>query len=94
MSLDQVDTQDVFIPTQKGNDELTGGSTRLSTVALELLVLFDGKHNLGEVAVRIKNIPAEEIRSTAQALASGGLIELARGEIEVNIRFSTKKLNQ
>jgi two-component system OmpR family response regulator len=92
MSIDQIDTQDVFVPTDKGNDELKAGSTRLSPAALELLVLFDGKLNLGEVlarAVRLPGAPSDTAaRREAQLLASGGYIELAQGVMDINIDFS------
>jgi len=92
MSIDQVDTQDVFVPTDKGSDELKAGSTRLSPAALKLLVLFDGKLNLGEVLARAGQLPGAtaeaDARRTAQMLASDGYVELAQGVMEINIDFS------
>lgn len=92
MSIDHIDTQDVFVPSDKGNDELKGGSTRLSASALELLVLFDGKLNLGEAIAKWSKLPQNspdmDGRRTAQELAAKGLIELARGQLEVEIDFS------
>ena len=54
MSIDRIDTQDVFVASDKGNDELKGGSTRLSPLAIELLVIFDGKLNLGEALAKLR----------------------------------------
>src|SRR5437868_7037465 len=88
MSIDQVDTQDVFIPTDKGGDELKGGSTSLSSAAVALLVLFDGKSNLGEVTARAKGLSSADVRQAAQMLASGGYIELSHGLLDTNIDFS------
>ena len=88
MSLDHVDTQDVFVPTDKGNEQLKGGSTHLSAAPLELLVLFDGKSNLGEVITKAGNLPDPAARLAAQWLAREGYIELSRGELDVNIDFS------
>ena len=93
MSLDRVETQDVFIPTDKGSDELKSGSTTLSRAALAMLVLFDGKANLGEVATRIAATlqdanPDRAARETAQMLAAGGYIQLAPAGMEINIDFS------
>ena len=64
MSLETIDSADVFVPTDKGNDELKYGSTRLSVAALELLVLFDGKRTLTEVIESAKGYSAEELRNT------------------------------
>ena len=88
MSIDHIDTQDVFVPTDKGSDELKGGSTRLPPDALELLVLFDGKLNLGEVIAKAGNLADAAARRAAQALASNGYIELSRGSLDVEIDFS------
>lgn len=87
MSLDQVETQDVFAPTQKADDELKGGSTQLSVAALQLLVLFDAQANLGEVITR-SGLDHAEGRKVAQQLARDGLIELSRGTLGINIDFS------
>lgn len=88
MSLDRVDTQDVFEPSDAGREELKGGSTALPTAAIELLVLFDGKLSLGEVAGKVPGVTYADARAMAQQLAAGGLLELARPELEVNIDFS------
>lgn len=87
MPLDRIDTLDVFAPTSKGDDELKGGSTRLSAQALELLVLFDGKRNLGEVLSKLGR-DHSAMRETAQSLASGGFLELSSGLLESDIDFS------
>ena len=88
MSLDRVDTQDVFVPSDAGREELKGGSTRLPTVAIELLVLFDGKLNLGEVVGKVPGASYADARVMVQKLATERLLELARPELEVNIDFS------
>ncbi len=80
MGLDRIDTQDFFIPSSKGEDELKGGSTRLSSVALELLVLFDGKLNLGEVITRSGH-DYNQTHATVQSLASEGFLEMSPGLI-------------
>ena len=43
MSLEDTDNLAIFTPTDKGKAELKAGSTTLSTIALELMVMFDGK---------------------------------------------------
>jgi len=87
MSMDRIDTQDIFIPSSKGEDELKGGSTRLSSVALELLVLFDGKLNLGEVITRSGH-DYTQTRAVVESLARDGYLETSRGMLDVNIDFS------
>lgn len=83
-----VDSRDVFVPSEKGSDELKYGSTRLSVAALELLVLFDGKKTLAEVIANAKGYPPEEFRKTAQFLAQEGYIEIPHAELEVMIDMS------
>lgn len=88
MSLDRVDTQDVFVPSDAGFDELKGGATSLPAAAIELLVLFDGKASLGEVSGRVPGLAYEAARTLVQKLATDGYLELARPELDVNIDFS------
>lgn len=88
MSLDKVDTQDVFVPSDAGLDELKGGATSLPAGAIELLVLFDGKASLGAVASRVPGLAYEAARALAQKLATDGYLELARPELDVSIDFS------
>lgn len=88
MSLEAMDSTDVFVPTEKGSDELKYGSTRLSVAALELLVLFDGKRTLAEVIEAAKGGSPEEFHKTAQSLASNGYIDIAQAEVEVVIDMS------
>ena len=87
MTIDRIDTLDVFKPSDKGDDELKAGSTRLSAQALELLVLFDGKRNLGEVLTRLGR-DHSAMRETVQTLAGGGYLELSNGLLESDIDFS------
>jgi CheY-like chemotaxis protein len=79
---------DVYAVSDKGNEELKGGSTELSQTALELMVLLDGKTSIAEIAQRTKELSAEEIRQTAQMLAQGGYIKPATPEQELNLDFS------
>lgn len=88
MSLETIDPNDVFVPTDAGNDQLHSASTPLSAAALALLVLFDGKKNLTQVIQDAKGLAPEEIRRTAQVLAHEGYIEIARPEAEIRIDFS------
>ena len=72
-----VDLLDIPVPTEKGNEELRGGRTKLTTTALELLVRFDGKVSLAEVVDQAEGLSGEEIFETAQALARDGYINVA-----------------
>ena len=88
MGLDRVDTQDVFVPSNVGYEELKCGATSLSAEAIELLVLFDGKASLGEVSGRVPGLSYADARALAQKLATDGYLELARPELDVSIDFS------
>ena len=84
----QIRDSDVFSVTDEGNEELKRGSTGLSHAALELLVLLDGKTSIAGIGERTTVLSAEEIRTTAEALAQGGYIKPATLEQELNIDFS------
>src|SRR3954463_15428795 len=87
MSLDRIDTQDIFIPTSKGEEELKAGSTTLSAAALELLVLFDGRLNLGEIITQ-SGRDDSATRKVAQRLAGEGDLGLSHGALGSDIDFS------
>lgn len=76
MSLDRTDILDIYAPTKTGTSELTGGSTHISATALQLLVLFDGKLAVSEVARLAKGISAGELQETISMLLKRGYIEL------------------
>ena len=84
----QIYDLDVFAVTDKGAEELKGGSTRLSALALELLVLLDGKTSIAEVAKRVKVHSLKDIRRTAQTLLGEGHIKPATAEQELKLDFS------
>lgn len=88
MSLETIDPNDVFVPTELGSEQLHSASTPLSAAALALLVLFDGKKNLTEAIRDASGLTPEEVRRSAQALAREGYIEIARPEDEFTIDFS------
>ena len=88
MSLETVYSDEIFVSSEKGQDELKHGSTRLSVVALALLVLFDGKRSLAEVIESFKGYAPEELIQTAKNLERDGYIEHPRSEVEVLIDMS------
>ena len=88
MSMERVDPNDVFVPTDAGREQLHGSATQLSAAAVAVLVLLDGRRNLGEVIREARALAPEEVRQTAQALANGGYVEIGEQEDEIKIDFS------
>lgn len=87
MSLDRTDALDIYAPTKNGTGELMGGSTQISSTALQLLVLFDGKLAVAEVARLAKGITAKELQETITLLLKRGYIELKKPGKDVNLDF-------
>lgn len=87
MNLDKTDILDIYAPTKNGNSELMGGSTQVSATALQLLVLFDGKLALSEVARLAKGISAKELQEALAMLLKRGYIELKAPGKDVNLDF-------
>ncbi len=88
MTVEKVDRHDVFVPTDKGSDELKGGATQLPASRIELLVMLDGKATLAEIIARFSNRKPDDILRDAQILADAGQIEMARPGLDVEIDFS------
>jgi len=80
MSLEDTDNLAIFTPTDKGRAELKAGSTKLSTIALELMVLFDGKSPMSAIAKRITGARPGEIGDAVAALLRDKLIDIASGK--------------
>ena len=76
MSLE--DTDAVYAPTEKGKAELKSGSTKLSTVALELMVMFDGKSPMSVIVKRVPGAQPGEIGETVEALLRERLVDIVR----------------
>jgi two-component system, OmpR family, response regulator len=87
MSLDRTDILDIYTPTKSGTTELMGGSTQISATALQLLVLFDGKLAVAEVARLAQGISAKELQETISMLLKSGYIELKQPGKNVNLDF-------
>jgi len=88
MNLDKTDILDIYAPTKIGNSELMGGSTQISATALQLLVLFDGKLAVSEVARLAKGISAKALQETISLLLQRGYIELAHPGKDMNLDFT------
>jgi two-component system, OmpR family, response regulator len=80
MSLEDTDNLAIFAPTEKGKAELKAGSTKLSTIALELMVLFDGKSPMSAIAKRVTGARPGEIGDAVATLLRGKLIDIVSGK--------------
>src|SRR5712691_3746607 len=78
MGLEDTDNLTIFTPTDKGKAELKAGSTKLSTIALELMVMFDGKLPISAIARRVTRVRPGEISDTVAALLRDKLIDIAK----------------
>jgi two-component system, OmpR family, response regulator len=65
----------VYILTDGGLRQLTGGGTALSDSALRLLVLIDGKLPLSRLAKHLEGVAEVELTQIASALIFGGYIK-------------------
>jgi CheY-like chemotaxis protein len=68
---------DVFVATEEGTAQLRGGATRLPADALALLVLLDGKANVGDLEARLPQLPSEGLRGLLRTLLAAGFARAA-----------------
>jgi two-component system OmpR family response regulator len=68
----------VYATNAKGWQQLMGGSTSLSDVALRFLVLVDGKLSLGQIAQQLPGVSQESLGKTVFDLEQKGFIEIAK----------------
>lgn len=68
---------DVFCVTDKGTAEIHSGSTALSPEVLELLVLVDGKANVGDIEQLAGHIAPAVLRDLLRSLLRDGLLRPA-----------------
>src|SRR5258706_6317381 len=80
MSLEDTDNLAIFTPTDRGKAELKAGSTKLSTIALELMVMFDGKSPMSAIAKRLTGAQPGEIGDAVAVLLRGQVIDNVSGE--------------
>lgn len=78
MSLEDTNNLTIFTPTDKGKAELKAGSTKLSTIALELMVMFDGKSPMSAITKRVTGARPGEISDTVATLLRDKLIDILR----------------
>lgn len=87
MNLDRTDILDIYTATPKATTELMSGSTQLSVAALQLLVLFDGKLAISEVAGLAQGISHRELAETVSTLLRQGYIELKQPGKDIDLDF-------
>jgi len=76
MGLEDTDNLTIFTPTEKGRAELKTGSTKLSTIALELMVMFDGRSPMSAIVKRVTGAQPGEISNTVAALLRDKFIDV------------------
>ena len=79
---------DVYVLTDKGEAELKGGSTSLLPTELELLVLIDGRANVGQLRQRFRSVPEDELKEMLRRLIGDGLVKAATIADEESLDFS------
>ena len=78
MSLEDTDNLTIFTPTEKGKAELKAGATKLSSVALELMVMFDGKSPISALVKRVTGARPGEINDAVEALLRDRLVDIVQ----------------
>ena len=76
MNLEDTDNPTIYTPTDKGKTELKAGSTKLSSIALELMVNFDGKSPMSAIVKRMTGAQPGEISDTVEALLRDKFIDV------------------
>ena len=89
MSREDTANLTIYAPTAKGKAELKAGSTQLSTTALKLMVMFDGRTVLSEVAKRATGVPTGEIRETVETLLREKFVEIVKPGTVVDAEFGS-----
>ena len=80
---------DVYRPSDKGEAEIHASGTTLSAHALQLLVLFDGKANVGDLEQKLPHLPQESLRNMVRALLRDGLIRQPTVEEETGLDLTS-----
>ena len=65
---------DVFVLTDTGATEIHGGATKLPPEALEVLVMLDGKKNVGDLEQAMPHLPATDLRNLLRSLIAAGFL--------------------
>ena len=78
MDLEDTDNLTIFAPTEKGKKALKAGSTNLSVIAIELMVMFDGKSPIGAISRRMPDAKPGEVGKAVEALLKDKLIDVVK----------------
>lgn len=89
MSREDTANLTIYAPTAKGKGELTAGSTQLSTTALKLMVMFDGRTVLSDVAKRAAGVPPGEIHEAVEKLLREKFIDIVRPGTAMDAEFGS-----
>jgi CheY-like chemotaxis protein len=89
MDLEDTANLTIFVPTEKGKKELKSGSTNLSAVALQLMVMFDGKSPVSAIVKRVQGTQQGEIGKAVEALLRDKLIDVAKPGTDVEHDFGS-----
>jgi two-component system OmpR family response regulator len=65
---------DVFTRTDEGSVQIRGGGTELPPEALEVLVMLDGKRNVGDLEQKLPNLTPEVVRDVLRALLAARFV--------------------
>jgi len=71
---------DVFALTDRGSNELRGGSTGLSAQALEVLVLIDGKRSVADLGRHVRTVTPEALAPHVRSLLNAGYVRTAKAD--------------
>jgi len=89
MSLENTDILDIYAVTEKGIGELKAGTTQLPVDALKLLVMFDAKSSVAEVARRTEGFTSGSIAQILPILLENRFIEIVRPGEGVSLEFDS-----
>jgi len=89
MSREDTSNLTLYAPTARGRAELKAGSTQLSTTALKLLVMFDGRTVLSEVSRRAAGVSPGEIHEAVETLLRAKLIDVVKPGTVMDAEFGS-----
>jgi CheY-like chemotaxis protein len=80
--------EDIYVATDKGQEELRRGSTTLTPAELEILVLMDAKLTAKQIWDKLPHLEEWEIGSLIPKLIREGYAQMATFEDQDNLDFS------
>jgi len=89
MDLEDTDNLTIFAPTEKGKKALKTGSTNLSVIALELMVMFDGQSPMAAISKRVPGAKPGEVGKAVEALLKDKLIDVVKPGTAVEQDFGS-----